>query len=73
MARNSKPAYYQEPLFDELRRDTCYVCCERIKKDDGVYIGNKLWRHKKCKPGGRSWLRSRVGRSHQTEKLFETS
>jgi len=62
MARKPKRKYYQEPLFDELRRDTCYVCYERIKKDEGIYIGQNLWRHKKCKPGGRRWLKNRAAR-----------
>ena len=70
MSAKSKPQYDQEPLFDELRRDTCYVCRERIKGDDGLYIGKKLWRHKKCKPGGRNWLKSRIGHTRKSEELF---
>ncbi len=70
MPRNTKRKYYQEPLFDELRRDTCYVCYERIKKDEGIYIGNNLWRHKKCKPGGRAWLKNKIGQTPDSRKLF---
>jgi hypothetical protein len=70
MSHKRHHAYYQEPLFNELRRDTCYVCHERIAGDDGLYIGKDLWRHKKCKPGGRSWLKSRVGHTPSSEELF---
>jgi len=28
----SKQKYFQEPLFQELKKDYCYVCYERIKK-----------------------------------------
>jgi hypothetical protein len=54
--------YFQEPLFEELKKDYCYVCYRRIKNNDGIYIGNSMWRHKKCKPGGNTWLKSRIGR-----------
>ena len=71
MSGKTSRKYYQEPLFDEMRRDTCYVCHERIKKnDESVYIGKNLWRHKKCKPGGRKWLKSGVGHTALSEKLF---
>ncbi|HBE45261.1 MAG TPA: hypothetical protein DDW17_07410 [Deltaproteobacteria bacterium] len=45
-----KVKYFQEPLFEEFRKDYCYVCYRRIKDNKGLYIGNSLWRHKKCKP-----------------------
>jgi hypothetical protein len=70
MSHKSKYRYYQEPLFEELKKDTCYVCYERIKKDEGVYIGNSLWRHKRCKPGGHSWQKSKVGKTGRSEELF---
>ncbi|MBA4418737.1 MAG: hypothetical protein C0392_12640 [Syntrophus sp. (in: bacteria)] len=75
MSHKSKNKYYQEPLFEELRKDTCYVCYDRIKKDEGIYIGNSLWRHKKCKPGGHNWLKSKIGQTEKSERLFgsETS
>jgi len=60
--------YFQEPLFEELRKDYCYVCCKRIKDDDGgVYIGNNTWRHKKCKPGSIQWLKSPLSREAATD------
>jgi len=57
----SKQKYFQEPLFLELKKDYCYVCYERIKNDEGIYIGNDMWRHRKCKPGSNRWLKSKVG------------
>jgi len=59
-----KQKHFQEPLFQELKKDYCYVCYERIKKDEGIYIGNGMWRHKKCKPGSNRWLKSRVGQEN---------
>jgi hypothetical protein len=56
-----KQKYFQEPLFHELKKDYCYVCYERIKKNEGIYIGNDMWRHKKCKPGSNRWLKSKIG------------
>jgi hypothetical protein len=70
VARRPKQKYFQEPLFDELRRDTCYVCYGRIEKDKGIYIGKNLWRHEKCKPGGRSWLKSKIGHTAKSAELF---
>jgi len=56
MAKKIK--YPMEPLFGELRKDYCYVCCQKITGNDSVYIGQNKWRHKKCKPGSTQWLKS---------------
>jgi hypothetical protein len=68
----TKVKYLQEPLFEELKRDICYVCYGKIKKDEGIYIGNGMWRHGKCKPGGSTWLKSPVGRGSSLASYFET-
>lgn len=47
-----------------MKKDYCYVCYERIKKDEGLYIGNDMWRHKKCKPGSNRWLKSKIGQEN---------
>jgi hypothetical protein len=47
--------YFQDPLFDQFRSDTCYVCCKKIDAGKGVCVGQGLWRHLTCKPGSRSW------------------
>jgi hypothetical protein len=60
----SKQKYFQESLFQEYKKDYCYVCYGRIRKDEGIYIGNDMWRHKKCKPGSSRWLKSKVGREN---------
>jgi hypothetical protein len=63
MSSRSKTKYLQEPLFQEMKKEVCYVCYGRIMKDEErVHIGYNTWRHKKCKPGGRSWLKSKIGR-----------
>jgi hypothetical protein len=64
MGRTSKTKYFQEPLFKELKKDYCYVCCRRIGKDEGICVGQGLWRHRKCKPGSRRWLKSKAGREN---------
>jgi hypothetical protein len=69
----SKQKYFQEPLFHELKKDYCYVCCERIKKDEGIYIGNDMWRHKKCKPGSSRWLKSKVGQENSLISFLDPS
>ena len=61
-----KMKYPMEPLFGELRKDYCYVCCQRITGDEGVYIGQNKWRHKKCKPGSAQWLKSPLSNRQQT-------
>ncbi len=58
MTKRKKIKGFQEPLFQELRKDTCYVCCRRIEENKGVCVGNGLWRHLNCKPGSRSWAES---------------
>ena len=62
VAGTRQTRYFQEPLFEELRKDYCYVCCRRIKDNEGVYIGNNTWRHKKCKPGSAQWQKSPLSR-----------
>ena len=57
-----KMKYLMEPLFEELKKDYCYVCCQRITDDERVYIGQNKWRHKKCKPGSAQWLKSPLSR-----------
>ncbi|MBP8625345.1 MAG: hypothetical protein KBI10_01440 [Syntrophorhabdales bacterium] len=42
--------YIQEPLFEEFKKDTCYLCHKRIKGKDGLKVGESLYRHKKCNP-----------------------
>ena len=31
--------YPMEPLFTELKKDYCYVCCQRIAENQGIGIG----------------------------------
>lgn len=59
-----KQKHFQEPLFTELKKDYCYVCYQRIKKDEGICVGQDLWRHQKCKPGSRKWLKSKAGQEN---------
>ena len=50
MTRKAKILYFQEPLFQEMKKDICYVCNKWIKKDEGLNVGNGVWRHTRCKP-----------------------
>jgi len=72
MAGTRQRSYFQEPLFEELKKDYCYVCRKRIKNDDGVYIGNNTWRHKKCKPGSAQWLKSPLSRDDGSHSRPQT-
>ena len=36
-------------MFEELKKDWCYICYGWIK-GDAVYVGGGMYRHKKCKP-----------------------
>ena len=68
MAQAKKKLYFQDPLFDEFRSDTCYVCCRKIAANEGVPVGQGLWRHPGCKPGSRKWAVSDIdGRLARTE------
>jgi hypothetical protein len=60
MPTDRKKKYFQDPLFDEFRSDTCYVCCRKIAAGKGICVGQGLWRHGDCKPGSRSWSASDV-------------
>jgi len=66
-----KTLYYTEPLFEDLKKDYCYVCGKRIKQNEGLHIGNNLWRHKVCKPGSAHWLRSTVAKDESTLEIFK--
>lgn len=55
VVKGKKSRYFQEPLFQELRKDTCYVCCRKIRENKGICVGQGLWRHHNCKPGSRRW------------------
>jgi hypothetical protein len=70
MANRSKFKYLQEPLFEEMKREVCYVCYDRIKADEGVHIGKGKWRHERCKPGSTNWLKSKVGRESTLAGYF---
>jgi hypothetical protein len=50
MRKKTNVLYIQEPLFEEFKKDICYVCRKWIKKDDGLNVGKGVWRHVKCKP-----------------------
>jgi hypothetical protein len=46
----AKILYFQEPLFEEMKKDICYVCHKWIKQGAGLNVGKGVWRHEKCKP-----------------------
>lgn len=46
-------------------RANCYVCGTAIKAG-AVYIGNGVYRHKRCKPLSRKWLGIVAGRSERS-------
>ncbi len=50
MPRKAKLHYFQEPLFEEFKKDICYICHRWIKKNEGQNVGKGVWRHTKCKP-----------------------
>ena len=60
MATEKKRRYFQDPLFEEFKSDTCYVCCRWIPAGKGIGVGQGLWRHADCKPGSRRWSASDV-------------
>ncbi|MHB8109608.1 MAG: hypothetical protein ACYDHW_06200 [Syntrophorhabdaceae bacterium] len=72
MPVKKKTFYYTEPLFDELKKDYCYVCGQKIKTDEGLNVGNHMWRHKRCKPGSATWLRSAVAKEEHTLPIFKS-
>ncbi|HBA55799.1 MAG TPA: hypothetical protein DCZ04_15455 [Syntrophorhabdus aromaticivorans] len=69
MKGTPKQKHFQEPLFKELKKDYCYVCYQRIKQDEGIHVGRDMWRHRKCKPGSRRWLKSKVGQENPLPHL----
>lgn len=74
MQKSKQKKYFQDPLFEQFKGDTCYVCCKKIPSEKGVCVGQGLWRHQSCRPGSRSWLGSDVeGRLARvsTEKVGE--
>jgi hypothetical protein len=49
----------------------CYVC-NRTITGDPVYIGQELYRHKRCEPGSARWMQSaRAEISDVTEYFVE--
>ncbi len=72
MPARKKTLYYTEPLFDELKKDYCYVCGRRIKDDEGLHVGNKMWRHKRCKPGSAHWMQSAVAKEESTLTIYKS-
>lgn len=71
MSGKKKSLYYTQPLFEELKKDYCYVCGQRIKKDEGIYVGNNTWRHKRCKPGSAHWMRSPLAKDESTFPVYK--
>ncbi|HBL24687.1 MAG TPA: hypothetical protein DDZ40_11300 [Deltaproteobacteria bacterium] len=67
-----KTLYYTEPLFEEFKKDYCYVCGQRIKENEGLYVGKSTWRHKRCKPGSAHWLRSSLAKDEATLTIFKS-
>lgn len=51
MALKKKKIWYMhEPLFNELKKEICYLCHKKIEDKDRIKVGKDLYRHKKCKP-----------------------
>lgn len=76
MPRTKRIAYFQDPLFDQFKSDTCYVCCKKIASSQGICVGQGLWRHPACKPGSRSWsgndVEGRLARAGNEKEREET-
>jgi len=67
--KSKRKKFFQDPLFDQFRSDTCYVCCQKIPARKGVCVGQGLWRHQGCKPGSRRWADS--GLDERTPNVHE--
>ena len=72
MPANKKTLHYTEPLFQELKKDYCYVCGRRIKENEGLCVGNATWRHKRCKPGSAHWQRSALAKDESTLAIYKS-
>ncbi len=72
MPAKKKTLYYTEPLFEELRKDYCYVCGQRIKENEGLCVGNGTWRHKRCRPGSAHWQRSSLAKTETALTVYKS-
>ncbi|GEM_PF-4217402 len=48
--KNKKIWFIREPLFEELKKDFCYLCHKKIEEKDRIKVGENIYRHKKCNP-----------------------
>jgi hypothetical protein len=67
-----KTLYYTEPLFEEMRKDYCYVCGKRIKENEGLCVGNSVWRHKRCRPGSAHWQKSSLAKAETALTVYKS-
>ncbi len=72
MPGKKKTLYYTEPLFEEFRKDYCYVCGQRIKENEGLCVGNGTWRHKRCRPGSAHWQRSPLAKAEAALTVYKS-
>ena len=67
-----KTHYYTEPLFEEFRKDYCYVCGRRIKENEGLCVGKDTWRHMRCRPGSAHWQRSALAKAETALTVYKS-
>jgi len=51
--------------------DTCFVCKSRIRHKEVIYIGNNLYRHKRCFPGSSKWMKHMKNDPRVTKEIYE--
>ena len=52
-----------------MEKRTCYVC-NKVIQGNPVYICGDKWRHERCSPGSKRWMRSDVGKSSDSRSYY---
>jgi len=48
--KKKKIWYIHEPLFEELKKEFCYLCHKKLEETERIKVGENMYRHKKCNP-----------------------
>jgi hypothetical protein len=49
----------------------CYVCKKPVREDKAQYIGQGMYRHKRCYIGSTRWFKSELSQKSPLRKYFE--
>lgn len=57
-------------MSTRANKPICYVCKRMIQKKP-IYIGNEIYRHKRCEAGSQKWMKIQRRKTKNRSELYD--